>query len=178
VTGPWREDVWWPTDELDAGTLLRTLGEHDVEFVAIGGLAVMFHGYVRATKDLDIVPSPDPGNLRRLYAAVSALGGEPGEIGDFRPEEMPVQWGPDALDQGGNWVLLTSAGRMDILQWVEPIESWDELRKRAVDAELRGVGRVLFASYEDLVAMKRQANRPQDRLDLERLERIREDRGT
>jgi hypothetical protein len=177
VTGPWREEPWWPTGELDAGTLLRTLVEHKVEFVVIGGLAVMFHGFVRATKDLDIVPNPAPANLRRLFEALEALGAEPREVGDFRPDEMPVPWGPGALDEGGNWVLITTAGRIDVLQWVEPIESWDWLRAGAVEGALPEIGTVLFASYDDLVAMKRTADRPQDRVDLETLERIREDLG-
>jgi hypothetical protein len=37
-----------------------------VEYRAIGGLAVAAHWSVRATKDLDIVPDPAPGNLQRL----------------------------------------------------------------------------------------------------------------
>ena len=175
TTRPWREGPWWPTDELDAGTLARTLVEPEVDFIVIGGLAVMFHGYVRATKDLDIVPNPDPENARRLYAALATLEAEPRELGDFRPEEMPVQWRPDALAYGGNWVLLTSAGRIDLLQWVEPFEGWEGLREHAVEGNLPGIGRVLFASYDDLVAMKQRANRPEDRRDLDQLERIRED---
>ncbi len=39
---------------LDVDALLRALYEHEVDFVVIGGLAVAAHGYVRATKDLDM----------------------------------------------------------------------------------------------------------------------------
>jgi hypothetical protein len=178
VTGPWREPPWWPTDELDAGTLLRTLVTHEVDFIVIGGLAVMFHGYVRATKDLDIVPNPDPANTTRLFDALQELGAEPREIGDFRPDEMPVQFGPTAFDHGGNWALLTKAGRIDVLQRLSgDVQGWEDLHDHAVEADIRGVGRVRFASYEDLVAMKRVADRPEDREDLDRLERIREDSG-
>jgi hypothetical protein len=177
VTGPWSEPPWWPTDELDAGTLLRALVEHGVFFVVIGGLAVNFHGFVRATKDLDIIPGPDPANARRLFDALDQLDAAPREIGDLRPKEMPVEWGPEALDHGGNWVLMTSAGRIDVLQWVSGVEGWEELRGRAVEAELPGIGRVWFASYDDLVAMKSAANRPIDVVDLDQLRRIREDRA-
>lgn len=177
MTAPWSEGPWRPTAELDAATLLRVLVEHDVEFVVIGGFSVIHHGYVRATKDLDIVPNPDAANARRLYEALEKLGAEPRETRDFRPEEMPVQWGPDALAHGGNWVLLTRAGRIDILQWVEPIDSWQELRARAVGEDLPGIGVVFFASFEDLVRMKETADRPQDRADLDQLRRIREDPG-
>lgn len=41
-----------------------------VEFVVIGGVAAIAHGARRSTLDLDIVPAPDPENLRRLAAAM------------------------------------------------------------------------------------------------------------
>jgi hypothetical protein len=90
--------------------ILRTLLAHGVEFVVIGGLAVGAHGYPRGTKAVDLVPSPNRENLRLLHAALSELGAEPLEIGDFRHEELPVPFAPDGLDEGGNWALRTSPG--------------------------------------------------------------------
>jgi hypothetical protein len=46
--------------------LLLALTDADVEFVVIGGVAVGVHGFVRATRDLDVVPDPAPENLVRL----------------------------------------------------------------------------------------------------------------
>ena len=45
--------------------LLRVLREHDVDFLVIGGVAVAAHGYVRATKDVDIIPEPSATNALR-----------------------------------------------------------------------------------------------------------------
>jgi hypothetical protein len=45
--------------------LIAALSDGGVEYVLIGGLAVGAHGFPRATKDLDIVPAPDDGNLDR-----------------------------------------------------------------------------------------------------------------
>jgi hypothetical protein len=45
--------------------LLRTLRAHDVEVVLIGGFALGFHGAVRATKGVDVVPKPGEENLVR-----------------------------------------------------------------------------------------------------------------
>src|SRR5207248_3047264 len=75
---------------LDADTILRTLREHHVEFIVIGGLAVDFHGFPRATKDIDIVPARDTENYDRLYQALARLGAQPLEIGDFRADELRV----------------------------------------------------------------------------------------
>jgi hypothetical protein len=174
VSGNWNEDARVPPQQLDADTILRTMLGHQVEFVVIGGLAVAAHGLPRATKDIDIVPAPEGDNRRRLYAALRVLDAEPLEIGDFRADELPVPFTPDGLDEGGNWALRTSAGRIDILQWVPGVaEGYEKLRAQALDVELPDVGRVLFAGYADLVAMKLAAGRTQDDRDLEELRAIR-----
>ena len=176
MRGNWDESARVPPQRLDADEILRTLIAHEVEFVVIGGLAVGAHGYPRATKDVDIVPAPDRDNRRRLYEALVDLGAEPLEIGDFRPEELPVPFGAEGLDQGGNWGLRTRAGRIDVMQWVPGIdEGFARLRANAIEDDVPGVGRLVFAGYEDLVTMKRTAGRPEDLLDLQRLERMRED---
>ena len=51
--------------------ILAALAEHGVEFVVIGGLAAVAHGSRRMTRDIDVVVSPDDGNLTRLEAALS-----------------------------------------------------------------------------------------------------------
>jgi hypothetical protein len=56
--------------ELDIRGILEELNRAGIEFLVIGGVAVGFHGYVRATKDVDIVPAPDPENLAKLAAEV------------------------------------------------------------------------------------------------------------
>jgi hypothetical protein len=174
VSGNWDEDARVPAQELDADTILRTLLDHEVEFVVIGGLAVAAHGFPRATKDIDIVPAQQPENRRRLYQALRVLDAEPLEIGDFRADELPVPFAPEGLDEGGNWALRTRAGRVDVLQSVPGIEDgYANLRATALEVELPEVGRVPFAGYVDLVAMKRAAGRAQDDRDLEELRAIR-----
>jgi hypothetical protein len=50
----------------DLRALLATFAEGQVDYVVIGGMALVLHGGMRATEDLDIVPDPDPANLDRL----------------------------------------------------------------------------------------------------------------
>lgn len=59
------------------------------------------------------------------------------------------------------------------MQWLGDAELWDMLSPSAVEVDMEGL-RVRVASYEDLVALKRQAARPSD---LEDLERLRQARG-
>lgn len=52
---------------------LRTLVEHEVRFVVIGGLAGRLHGSTTVTNDLDICYARDEGNLDRLARALRDL---------------------------------------------------------------------------------------------------------
>ena len=53
--------------------LCRALNREGAKYVLIGGFAVILHGYVRATKDIDLLVEPSPENLRALKRALSAL---------------------------------------------------------------------------------------------------------
>lgn len=158
--------------ELDIQGIIDRLGEARVDYIVIGGVAVGFHGYVRATKDLDIVPAPNRQNLERLVGVLGALGAELDGAGDFEAAELPDPLDPETLSLGGNWVLQTRLGRFDVMQWLDDTELWEMLAPSAVEVEMEGVP-VKVASYEDLVALKRQASRPSDIEDLERLRQAR-----
>ena len=60
---------------------MERLREAGVDFVLVGGLAVNAWGYLRATRDVDLVPDPSPENLARLDALLVELGGKV-EVGD------------------------------------------------------------------------------------------------
>lgn len=148
--------------------LLRVLAQHEVEHVVIGGIAVGLHGAPRATKDLDIVPRSTPENLTRLWDALQSIGAHPKELDGFRAEELPLPWSLRSLIEGqGNWILQTSLGRIDVMQWVAPFEGYDDLIARAATVELDAISRpVHYAGLDDLILMKQEAGRPQDLIDI------------
>ena len=153
--------------------LLALLAEHGVDLVIIGGFALGAHGVVRGTKDIDVVPAPERANLRRLAAALRDLRAEVMLADDFDPRELGIDPDEDGLSLGGNWVLRTRLGRLDVMQDIPGVDGYRQLNEGAIEIDVPDAGRFRFAGYDDLVAMKRAAGRPQDEIDIVALERAR-----
>jgi hypothetical protein len=153
--------------------LLLRLTNAQVQFVVIGGVAVGVHGFIRATKDLDIVPDPNPENLARLARVLTEINAQHVGLADFSPEEFPYDpTDPTQLAEGANFRLDTSLGPIDIMQWIAGIESdlaYRELAPQAVPVTFRDA-QIQVCGLEHLRAMKRAASRPQDLEDLRRLD--------
>jgi predicted nucleotidyltransferase len=144
-----------PNRPLRAGEILEVLVRGGVEFVLVGGIAVQAHGYIRSTRDVDIVPSPAPDAARRLSQALAALEAE--EVG--RNEHLTR--------------FETRAGRLDVIDLEEIAgtpRSFEKLRSRALVVNLGGI-EIPVAGLDDLVRMKRAAGRPHDLTDIGALTR-------
>lgn len=152
--------------------LLLVLSEAQVRFVVIGGVAVGVHGFVRATKDLDIVPDPDPGNLTRLARLLKEIKARQLGADEFSPEEFPYDpTDPAQLAEGANFRLDTTHGALDIMQWVPGIETdsaYRELIGQAIEVAFRGT-KIRVCGIEHLRTMKRTAARERDLMDLREL---------
>ena len=166
--------------ELDIERMLEALVAHEVDFVVIGALAVAYHGFVRATADVDIVPNPSEPELRKLWKALAALEAQPLALRDFRPEERPAPFTLEELLGLGSWDLTTRHGRLDILQYVEgAVEGEaDYVRLRDRAESLRySFGRVWVVGYDDLIDLKTIAGRDQDLVDIRALAEARGEAG-
>ncbi len=158
---------------LEPTALLRALQEHDVAFVVIGGFALSAHGFVRGTKDVDIVPDPVRRNLERLARALQSIDARV-DLKDLGPEELGIEPDAEGLAAGGNWALTTRFGQLDVLQTVAGVGGYESLREGAVEASVPDVGHpVAFAGYEHVIAMKSAAGRDQDLIDIDALRRAR-----
>ena len=147
---------------LDVSSLLGRLASAGVDFVVIGGIAVIAHGYERNTKDLDICYSPERANLEVLGEVLIAIGAR------LRGIEEDIPFVPDARTLLRTQILTldTQLGGLDLL--VDPTGSpgYKLLKQRAERIDFDG-HEILIASIEDLLAMKRAANRPQDQTDAQ-----------
>lgn len=146
--------------------LLQRLAEADVDFVVVGGLALNAWGVVRGTKDVDVVIATDPDNLKRVAEVAVAAGGhvQQGEAFLGTPFSIAA-----ALAGGDQVAIETDLGRLDVVQGLDGVPSFEDLRLRATEAEILG-SKVWVCSREDLMAMKRAAGRTRDLADLEDLD--------
>lgn len=151
----------------EPGPLIERLADAGVEFVIVGGFAVIAHGYVRATRDLDIVPAPTSENYERLAALLRELEAEQIGVDAHLLPNQPTD--PAGLGDGGSFQLITSLGRLDILQESDDVPAYARLSSSAASARFRGRD-VRVCSIVELVRMKRRAGRPQDVADLAALE--------
>lgn len=142
------------------GRILDDLNRVGVRYVLIGGIALIRHGVVRATRDVDVILAPEPENLERLRALIA-------EWPATRPDRSPVP--NDAVAPGRTIHLATPHGELDLLPERLPPLSFAELFARAETRRVDGV-EVPICSLADLVALKRIAGRERDLVDLHDLE--------
>jgi predicted nucleotidyltransferase len=155
-------------DEFSPVALLRRLVSHGVDFVVVGGIAMVVHGSARLTQDLDICYSADPTNLDVLGAALLEVHARLRGV----PEDVPFVPDGRTLRRTMILALETDDGPIDLIAQPPGAPPYEELRARADRVDIDGVA-VPVASLEDLAAMKRAAGRPQDQLDLQELDAIR-----
>jgi predicted nucleotidyltransferase len=149
--------------------LLERLVEAEISFVLVGGLAVNAWGYLRATRDIDVVPGPDAENLAKLDGVLKDIGGKV-EVDDGLLDSSAISI---FLRTGDRTLVVTDLGRVDILQGLPQIPSFAALDAQAVDVDMDGLA-VRVCSLSHLLEMKRASERRRDRDDLEALEAAQE----
>ncbi len=121
---------------------------------------------MRGTKDCDIVPDPSPENLDVLARVAAELGGHV-QLGEsFLGSERSIA---GLLRSGERALIATQLGDLDVVQGLEGVLPYDELREKAIGVEMAGVT-IPICALEDLRAMKRAAGRPRDLVDLDDLD--------
>lgn len=149
-----------PDTPLDAERILRALAEHGVDYVLIGGLAVQTHGHVRTTNDADLIPAPDPANLKRLAAALRAL-----DARVLNPGEEDTVVDAKMLSKATIWQFVTRDGGIDVMHEVPGGRPYAELSDRALHVRLGDVD-VPVVGLDDLIQMKLARGRPVDVADV------------
>ena len=154
-------------------TVFRALNDRGVRYLVAGGVAVVLHGHVRYTKDLDLVVDLAPEQATAAIQALSALGLVPSVPVDpllFADPDIRQVW---IREKGMTVLSLRDPDdlRLVVDLFVEPPADFESLWAAADEVPLETTT-VKVVSLDDLIAMKRTAGRPRDMLDVEELEQI------
>ena len=140
----------------DFKEFLRLLNAHQVEYLLIGGYAVNYHGYPRATADMDIWIAVHPANAERVVAALKEFGFD---LPDLSPDLFLRAWQIVRLG--------VPPVRIEISTTVSGVD-FAECYAGRVDDTLDGVP-VSLINLEHLKRNKKASGRHQDLADLEHL---------
>lgn len=150
-----------------------------VRYLVVGGLAVIAHGFLRLTLDLDIVLDLDPDNTRKALEALRKLSYGP---------RVPVSLLDFAdPDQRNSWIEDKHMVVFSLISPDHPRTVIDLFVRSPFDFEKTYAARltqemapglpITFVPLDELLRMKREAARPKDLEDIRCLERIRRDRA-
>jgi hypothetical protein len=156
----------------DPPAILRQLLDHQVDYVLIGGLAMMAHGSAYVTKDLDICYSRASNNIAHLVAAFAPL--HPYLRG--APAGLPFRLDVPTIEAGLNFTLVTDLGDVDLLGEVSGIGSYEKAFLLSDERQVFGLT-IRVLSLEGLIAAKKAVGRLKDRnhiLELEELKKLRD----
>lgn len=140
----------------DFQDFLKLLNVHGVEYLVIGGYAVIYHGYPRATQDLDIWIAVHPDNANRVVRALEEFGfGSPELTTEmFLKDSSVVRMGIPPI-------------RIEITTRISGVEFQESFHGKIVD-EMDGIP-VNIINLKDLLLNKKASGRYKDMNDVEHL---------
>jgi hypothetical protein len=158
-------------------TILSKLNSAKVRYMVAGGIAVVAHGHVRFTADLDLILALDEANLNLATKVLASLGYRPRapvSIEQFANRERRQQW---IAEKGMTVFSLwsTEYPQTEIDLFVEyPLTDFETAFSRTVDKEFSSGVTATIIGLEDLIALKKKAGRTKDLEDIERLKALNE----
>ena len=140
----------------DFEEFLQLLNDHQVEYVIVGGYAVAFHGYVRATKDIDLFFRNSEKNITKICNVLSEFGlpVSKDERGDFGERGAIIRIGVSPI-------------MIELINDISGV-SFEEVWENRLEGKYGGVS-VDFISFENLLKNKKQSGRPKDLADYDEL---------
>lgn len=153
--------------------LFRDFDTAGIRYLIVGGVAVILHGFVRATADLDLMVAFDTENLKVFLSLMKQKGYRPKApvpLEDFADPQKRKVW---VTDKGMKVFSLYHPHKPEELidVFVEEQLPFAEAYARKKVANL-GSTPVNIMQIPDLITLKRKAGRPQDLQDIAGLEHI------
>jgi hypothetical protein len=146
---------------------LQVLAAHAVEYILVGGVAVVAHGSSLMTQDLDILYRVEANNVQRLLNALLELDAY------VYNDPRRLRFGFEHLNNHGHHLNDTKAGRIDALGSIglNGEVRYEDVAVDALSLDVFGV-EVKCISLERLIAVKQALGRPRDHLAVMELQAI------
>ncbi|MCC5843094.1 MAG: hypothetical protein JJU05_02455 [Verrucomicrobia bacterium] len=157
--------------------IARELKKSDVRYLIVGGMAVIAHGYGRMTNDIDLVIQLEPENLIKAFAALARCGFRPNV--PITPEQFAQKDLRESWIKEKHMIVLNMfsvkdhRARADVFVY-EPFDFDKAFEEKTIDRLDDGTD-VYFLDINRLLEMKRSAGRPQDIIDIDYLEKLKND---
>ncbi len=154
--------------------IFTALKKAEARYLVVGGIAVIAHGYTRLTQDLDLVLDLSPECVSRTLSALESLGYRPlvpVKLQDFAKPESRHQW---QVEKNMKVFQLISDQYPDVpidLFASEPF-SFDMEYARAKWYNVSSEIQIPIVALSTLIAMKAEAGRDQDQIDMNRLREV------
>ena len=140
----------------DFREFLKLLHEHKVKYLLIGGYAVGYHGYPRATNDIDIWIENSADNSKRIIDAINDFG--------FIDSKIT----PQLFQIKKNIIRMGRAPmRIEVILDIDGVE-FDDCYKKKVTTTIDEI-KVNIISLSDLKTNKRASGRHKDLADVDYL---------
>ncbi|MCP4602287.1 MAG: nucleotidyltransferase family protein [Proteobacteria bacterium] len=160
--------------------IIRALDEAKIRYLIVGGLAVVAHGFVRFTADLDIVLDMEKENLQRAVTVFSTLGYKPHApvpIEQFADAKKREEWiSKKGLTVFSLWNPEDPFTEVDLFVR-EPFDDFARAHNNALRLKISGELTAAIVGIDDLIKLKQQACRPKDLIDIEKLKLLKDENG-
>lgn len=159
-------------------SILDALNRARVRYLVVGGVAVVLHGHLRTTADLDLVIQLERENTLRAMRALVDLQYRPRapvQAEAFADQETRERW---IQEKGLTVFSLWSPAHptLEIDLFISEPFDFDVVYSRALRVLLEKIEATVIA-LDDLIALKRRVGRPRDVEDVSALESLREAKG-
>jgi hypothetical protein len=140
---------------------LLALVKHDVDFIVVGGLSVVFHGYIRTTGDMDLWIRPTNENKMKLLPVIAQFGLSTESTNLLKTKDFTEMLAfhfnnpPDKIE----FLTFISGLRFD--------DAWVNCDHLIIENRT-----IPFLGFEDLIINKISSGRLKDQADVEELQKI------
>ena len=143
----------------DFQEFIEALNKAEVEYILVGGYAVILHGYSRSTGDMDIWVKKTSANYTKLKKAFQLFGAPLFSEQDFLGNDFDV------------WGIGKEPNRIEILSELKGV-LFDEAYP-ACKTFIQNLVEIRYIHFNHLIKAKEAVGRFKDRNDIEQLKRKR-----